>query len=91
VLRFNTGSKRFRAGWVVGKLLTLRQEAKSCPSDLRLLLISRLKVRFLPRSPFIINNLQESFRPGRPVGVSWSGIVQSDDVPSNQKDMAEGV
>ena len=33
-----------------------------------------------------INNLRKSCRPGRPVGVSWSGIVQRGDLSSNQQD-----
>src|SRR6516162_7046069 len=64
MLRFNTGSKRFRAGSVVGKSLILRWEEISGSSDPRLLLISRLKVRFLPRSPLIINNLQGLSKAG---------------------------
>ena len=56
MLRFNTRSKRFRAGSVTGKSLILRWEEISGSSDPRLLLISRFKVRFLPRSPkFPIN------------------------------------
>ena len=91
MLRFNTRSKRFRAGSVVGKSLILRSEEMFRSSDLRLLLISRLKVRFLPRSPFIINNLQEPSEMGRTDGVSWSGIVQRGDLISDQEDMPEAV
>ena len=38
-------------GSIMGKSLILRWEEISDSSDPRLLLISRLKVRFLPRSP----------------------------------------
>ena len=73
MLRFNTRSKRFRAGWIVGKSLILLPEEISRSSDPRLLLISRLKVRFLPRSPSIINNLQahrERSRQAESVGLA---------------------
>jgi hypothetical protein len=58
---FDTFVERFRAGFSEGKSLICWLPSRGQTLQLSLLLISRLKVRFLPRSPLTLANIYAVF------------------------------
>jgi hypothetical protein len=58
---FATFVERFRAGFSEGKSLICWLPSRGQTLQLSLLLVSRLKVRFLPRSPLTLANIYAVF------------------------------